>query len=516
MPGSTPSFAYIRVSSIRQEVHGASLEAQADAIKAYAHRHSLHITEWFHESQTAAKRGRTEFDRMLKLLRNEEAAAVIVHKIDRSARNLRDWADFAALADAGVAIHFAAEALDLTSRGGRLTADIQAVVAADYIRNLRQETLKGIAARRRQGLLPCRAPVGYLDNGGGQPKTIDPVKGPLVREMFERYATGRYTLETICAVMNERGLTNVFGTPLGKNGASKVLRQPFYTGIVRVGRTGETYEGVHEPLISQKLFRQVQAVLAGATRPKGRRREHLFSRLFRCASCDTTLIAERQKGHVYYRCHTKGCQTKCLREEVIEDHVMESIETFSITEKQRAYLEQELEKIAGGERSRKDERLAVLRLELGKATERTRRLEDLVLDGRFDPERYHEKKSELLAQKKELEEEMAELQRNPHLWQDRVRDYLERAEAAQQSYECALQVEKREMVELFTSNRSVAGNDVVVELSFPFRVLAEGNKRYDGDPSRDVPRTCSQVSRAERCPLDDSVIAALWEWCRKI
>ncbi len=51
-------------------------------------------------------------------------------------------------------VHFANESLDLQSRGGRLSADIQAVVAADYIRNLREETRKGFYGRLKQGLCP--------------------------------------------------------------------------------------------------------------------------------------------------------------------------------------------------------------------------------------------------------------------------------------------------------------------------------------------------------------------------
>src|SRR5258708_29492584 len=106
---------------------------------------------------------------MLGLLRKGAAAGVIIHKIDRSARNLKDWADLGDLIDSGVAVHFANESLDLNSRGGRLSADLQAVVAADYIRNLREEARKGFYGRLKQGLLPMPAPVGYLNAGKGQP-----------------------------------------------------------------------------------------------------------------------------------------------------------------------------------------------------------------------------------------------------------------------------------------------------------------------------------------------------------
>jgi len=70
---------------------------------------------------------------MLNLLRRGKAQGVIIHKIDRGARNLKGWADLGELIDTGMEVHFANESLDLNTRGGRLSADIQAVVAADYI-----------------------------------------------------------------------------------------------------------------------------------------------------------------------------------------------------------------------------------------------------------------------------------------------------------------------------------------------------------------------------------------------
>jgi site-specific DNA recombinase len=130
-------FGYIRVSTAKQGEQGVSLRQQRDAIERYAQRNSLEIIRWFEEQETAAKRGRPVFGEMMKLLRKKRIAGVIIHKIDRSARNLKDWADLGELIDSGIDVRFANESLDLSSRGGRLSADIQAVVAADYIRNLR-------------------------------------------------------------------------------------------------------------------------------------------------------------------------------------------------------------------------------------------------------------------------------------------------------------------------------------------------------------------------------------------
>ena len=117
-------FGYTRVSTVKQGEHGVSLQEQHDAIARYATRNGLEIVSWFEERQTAAKRGRPVFTQMLRLLRGGKADGVIIHKIDRSARNLKDWADLGELIDAGIVVHFANESLDLHSRGGRLSADI--------------------------------------------------------------------------------------------------------------------------------------------------------------------------------------------------------------------------------------------------------------------------------------------------------------------------------------------------------------------------------------------------------
>ena len=130
-------YGYIRVSTGKQR-EGVSLEVQKDSIERFASYNKMNIIEWFEESKTAAKTGRPLFTNMLKLLQKKKADGVIIHKIDRSARNNRDWADITDLADMGCEVYFAHESLDLSTRGGRLSADIQAAVATDYIRNLRQ------------------------------------------------------------------------------------------------------------------------------------------------------------------------------------------------------------------------------------------------------------------------------------------------------------------------------------------------------------------------------------------
>lgn len=310
-------YAYIRTSTVKQGTEGVSLEAQRDAISAYARRQNLDIVEWFAETQTAAKRGRPVFSRMMKSLARKKVDGLILHRIDRGSRNLKDWSDIADLSDLGLQVHFAHDALDLATRGGRLAADVQAVVAADFIRNLRDETKKGMLGRLKQGLWPWAAPAGYRDHGRAIPKSIDPTTGPIVRQAFELYGTGQFNFHMLRDTLYELGLRTPSGKKLALNGLTTILTNPFYYGVLRVRRWNETFPGRHEALISKDQFDLVQDVLHGRRRHRGLRHDHLYRRDVVCTTCEHKLLGETQKGHVYYRCHTRSCPRTSLKEEWI-------------------------------------------------------------------------------------------------------------------------------------------------------------------------------------------------------
>lgn len=466
---------YIRVSTAKQGEKGVSLQEQRSAIEAYAARSQLTVSQWFEERVTAAKKGRPVFNEMLVTLRKRLIEGVIIHKIDRSARNLKDWADLGELIDSGVEIHFAGDSLDLNTRGGRLSADIQAVVAADYIRNLKEEARKGLYGRLKQGIYPLRAPLGYLDCGGGKVKVMDPTTGPLVRKAFELYATGGYTLEALSNELNRCGLRTKTGGEIGVTRLSDTLNNPFYTGIIRIKRTGETFSGIHEPLITQRLYDQVQRALR--RNGNGRVLSHgfLFSRLFTCASCGRHLIAERQKGHVYYRCHRKSCPATCVREETLQDSVLSTLRQLSLTERQKRIIDAEIRAMQDGSEAQREEQLRVLTLNLAQVKDRLKRLTTAYLDQTFDRETFQEHQPELLKEKLRIEESLAAASSTEGGELDLIRKMVELACTALQTYLSGNHEEKRRIVEILVSNREVHRKSVSTRLSFPFDVL--GNEK---------------------------------------
>jgi site-specific DNA recombinase len=118
---------------------------------------------------------------MVRELRRKKAAGVIIHKVDRGSRNGHDWATIGDLVDAKIDVRFAHDNIDLTTRGGRLTADVLAAIAADFIRNNKEVVRQCMHGWLKLGYYPWPAPPGYENRGEHQLKTVDPVRGPLAR-----------------------------------------------------------------------------------------------------------------------------------------------------------------------------------------------------------------------------------------------------------------------------------------------------------------------------------------------
>lgn len=464
-------FAYIRVSTTKQGERNTSLDEQQAAITAYAARQGLNVVRWYEEMETAAKQGRRAFGEMLGALRKARADGIIIHKIDRGARNLKDWAAINDLIDAGIEVHFAHESLDLDTRGGRLAADIQAVVAADFIRNLRDEVKKGIYGRLRQGLYPFCAPTGYANNGEGMPKTVDPATGPPMRRAFELYATGEYTIDRVRLSLAREGLRGRTGRPISKPHMANLLRNPFYIGIIKLGTTGETFEGVHEPLISTALFERVQAVLDGRVPAREQKHSYAFRRLIRCSACDRHLVGERQKRFVYYRCHSPGCRGTSVRETTTDAVVSDTLALLAFTPEELRDLRDLLGAYEGPLKATADRDRTEARRLLGTCETRLERLTDALLDGTIEKDAYEGRKAALLTEKRRLLERAAASDEAPLA--DSILKKLELGSTAYLRHTSALDGEKRAALLEVSSNLVVRRKNIAVRLQFPFDQVAE-------------------------------------------
>lgn len=478
-------FGYIRVSTVKQG-EGVSLQEQKGAIMRFAEQNGLLVSKWFEEKETAAKHGRPVFSAMIRALRANKAEGVIIHKIDRSARNLRDWADLGDLIDAGTAVHFAHESIDLTARGGRLSADIQAVIASDYVRNLREECIKGLYGRLKQGIYPFQAPIGYQNKGAGKPKEVNPIMAPLVLKTFELYASGKYSIKSLLPVAHKFGLRNSKGNKINKNGLSLILNNPFYIGLMQV--KGSIYQGNHEPIVPVRLYKKVQEVLKGRYRNKVTAHSHLFRRLIKCYGCGYSLIGEIQKGHVYYRCHTSGCPTKGLREDRIQKYIQNALSVLKLNPREKSMLEQMCLEEHNNQTLNVTNQKQSLNLRLVRTQNQLHRLTDLYLDEEIEKDLFESRKRDFLTTQQDIRDKLAGLDVKNDSDAVCLEKNLELAMAPEKLYYFADQEEKRELLKTITSNLSVEGKKLYISMRSPFHEIANRTKLQSSPLERDTPR----------------------------
>ncbi|MDA2924536.1 recombinase family protein [Acidobacteria bacterium AH-259-L09] len=289
------------------------------------------------------------------------------------------------------------------------------------------------------------------------------------------------------------GLRNRNGYKVSRNGLSTLLNNPFYIGVVRLKRTGETFQGAHHPLIRKSLFDQVQRILEDKTNTQVHRHNFLFRRLLSCARCEYSLIGERQKGHVYYRCHTKNCPTTGIREEPVEEQVLQKLTTLQFTGREKAYVQKRVARLREDWKQQCEVQIEGLSLNLDQTQDRLCRLTDAYLDGVIEKELFEERKKALLMERKSLEETLEDLVNGSRKVPDRLAEFLELAGSAYLKYKMGLPEEKRDLVRIVTSNRLLVDKSVVVKLAPPFSEVANRFQNSNGAPQRDIPRTWDRL-----------------------
>jgi site-specific DNA recombinase len=348
--GPARAVLYLRVSTKEQAeadgaIEGYSIPAQREACERKAHAlQSAVVEEFVDRGESAKTSDRPELQRMLAYVKAEAITYVIVHKVDRLARNRADDVTInLALKQAGATLVSCTENIDETP-SGLLLHGIMSSIAEFYSRNLANEVIKGSLQKAKSGGTIGKAPTGYLNKrdfaDGREVRTveIDPVRGPLMQWAFEAFATGEWTTRSLLEELTRRGLTSVPGPrtpskPLSPSNIVRLLRHPYYKGIVVYN--GVEYPGKHPPLIGDAVWQQVQDVLDGRVGgEKQRTHRHYLKGTVYCGQCGSRLCVTNAKSRLgrvypYFFClgrqqHRTNCTQKSILiedvEELIEDH----------------------------------------------------------------------------------------------------------------------------------------------------------------------------------------------------
>ena len=401
---------YARVSTKEQQDEGYSIPAQLKAIREFCVRQKLQPVAEFVEAESAASAGREEFARMLAHLATDpEGRVVVVHKLDRLARNYEDLVSLDKLAVKVRCVN--GDIPD--SVQGVLFRDIMMVFARNYSLNLSQEIRKGMNEKVAQGGWPHRAPFGYLNDKGTRSLLPDPLRAPLIRYAFERYSGGVVSVRDLADELHAKGLRTVAGRKVSASLLHEMLRHPIYAG--RIPYRGEVFPGAHEAIVPPALFEEVQERLSG-NRNGNKAKKHTYALrgVMYCAECGCKITAGTHKGHVYYRCtHGKGkdsCSQRAYsREDVLTAKVEALLSRIELGPEVVAALAKDAALLAEQQGGQTNQQRVVLERAIAANKDKDARLLDAYLEGTVPVESYRAKAQSLQDERRTLELRLSEL-----------------------------------------------------------------------------------------------------------
>ncbi|NCU39773.1 recombinase family protein [Candidatus Falkowbacteria bacterium] len=397
---------YYRVSTEDQAQNGVSLEQQKKACLEYALNHDIEIVKLFHDDGVSAKTtNRKGLQELLSYCQKnyKNIDAVIVYKIDRLSRNVKDYATILmALEELKIKFISATETVDKTP-SGKLIGTIMASFA-QFDNDVRSERVSSCMLEKiKQGIWCYKAPLGYLNSRDEQNKaiiTIDRPRAEIIKMAFEKFSTGAYQMEEIRKLMIKAGFKSWKNKELSNQTLFKILTDKFCIGIMTVN--GQEYPGTHETIIDEATFYKCQRYIN-----KGNKGDRISAstpnetfplrHFILCPNCRrplTACMSKSKSGKLYpfYKCYNKACQGyKSISKDKLEDEFHDLLRRITPSEDVLKNLKKILldvfnEKIDEEKQNSKSskEKLAILQSEKAKLIEMKKK--DLLDDEDFKNE----------------------------------------------------------------------------------------------------------------------------------
>jgi DNA invertase Pin-like site-specific DNA recombinase len=144
---------YIRVSSPK----GQKTDSQRAELEAWAKRQRLKRTQWFEDHETGKHLERPAFQKMQAAIFAGGIDTVIVWKLDRLARNLKDGINtIADWCQRGIRVVSITQQIDLNGPVGQLIAGVLFGIAQIEHQHIRERQAIGIAAAKKKGIYTGR------------------------------------------------------------------------------------------------------------------------------------------------------------------------------------------------------------------------------------------------------------------------------------------------------------------------------------------------------------------------
>jgi len=386
-------FGIARVSTDKQAKHGESLAHQKEVLANWVKaKSSINAPqEWKlvevyveNEDRDGSRRGRSATTRSgrlglakaIELAKAKLIDVIVVTKLDRIARNVRDYIEISAeLNESQVALVCLDLDIDTSTPDGQMIMRNHANLAQWQAERIAQYSLETARRHADQGRPLGPAPVGYKKN---TKETIFP--DPIYRkhvEMIDQLYLRHKSMNRVVEELHKKGFKTPNGKTYTKPQVAYILNNLRYVG--QQEHDGKILKGNWEPIRSMSTHERIQKSLE-ANRRNNRspnrmtnRYPYLFQGLIKCSHCHSTMLPRpgtNKAGdyYPYYMCmraeKTQGidCDKTYLPAETVDNAVIKFIRNLRLKPS-------EIEKVVRKANDSTAERLASLQSDLDKIKE---------------------------------------------------------------------------------------------------------------------------------------------------
>ncbi|MEX1036590.1 MAG: recombinase family protein [Sneathiella sp.] len=257
-----------------------SLHAQREACEAYIKSQrqggwKLVRTAFDDGGYSGGTMDRPALKELLAAVERHEVDIIVVYKVDRLTRSLADFSKIIETLDTqDVSFVSVTQAFNTTSSMGRLTLNVL-LSFAQFEREVTAERIRDkIAASKKKGIwMGGNMPLGY--DVADRKLVINHEEADTVRQLFDLYIKFK-TVRLLKAEADRQGITTkqqirkdgsvTGGKPLLRGNLYRLLSNPLYIGLIP--HKGETWPGLHEAIIDQETWDQVQQIMRGNSKER--------------------------------------------------------------------------------------------------------------------------------------------------------------------------------------------------------------------------------------------------------
>lgn len=401
---------YLRVSTEDQAKEGFSIAAQKEKLTKYVEVNDWELYDYFIDDGISGKniKDRPELTRLIELVKKKEINNVLVYKLDRLTRSVKDLINLIELFEQfDCSFSSVTEKLDTSNAVGRMFIKIIGIFAEFERENLAERVSFGYEEKTRQGnYTNTNGVYGYDYIVGKGDLIINEEEAELVRKTYEDYLSGKAMI-SIAKDYNLRHVPTKRGGDWSQSTIQSILTNETYLGKVRYGVNKKIknkafiVESEHEPIIDEYTFKKVQNMI--------KKRKHFnvkkfpsenayFGLVLKCSHCGARFHAKQQshngKLYITYYCNNKQT-TRCECGGISHIKVLNAFEDYIKDIKINCDIKPSTNK-------KDDKKLERLNKGLSIIETKRKRIQKLFINEEIDSDDYKELLQDIQTQKEQI------------------------------------------------------------------------------------------------------------------